>query len=221
MRRILPLRLPTNPTILALPRCGVEPGSFFRRLSPWPWRCSSWSSRSSPNGCPPARQRGGGTAAFAHPGAGGAGARRRPHRAWRHGRRFAGRAPRGAGRGQRHGDQAHAQPARRRSAVSSSSSATRPPTQQQVGLGSGVIVSPEGYLLTNHHVVEDATEIEVQLADGRKTRARVVGSDVETDIAVLKIDLDNCRPSPWATCAHCRWVMRCWPSATPSTWARP
>jgi Do/DeqQ family serine protease len=63
-------------------------------------------------------------------------------------------------------------------------------TQQQVGLGSGVIVSPEGYLLTNHHVVEDATEIEVQLVDGRQARARLVGSDVETDIAVLKIDLD-------------------------------
>ncbi len=66
-----------------------------------------------------------------------------------------------------------------------------PAQQQQVGLGSGVIVSPEGYLLTNHHVVEDATEIEVQLQDGRQTRARVVGTDVETDIAVLKIDLDN------------------------------
>jgi serine protease DegQ len=75
--------------------------------------------------------------------------------------------------------------------ASASSSVTRPPQQQQVGLGSGVIVSPEGYLLTNHHVVEDATEIEVQLADGRQTRARVVGTDVETDIAVLKIDLDN------------------------------
>ncbi len=63
--------------------------------------------------------------------------------------------------------------------------------QAQVGLGSGVIVSPEGYLLTNHHVVEDATDIEVQLADGRQTRARVIGSDSETDIAVLKIDLDQ------------------------------
>ena len=61
--------------------------------------------------------------------------------------------------------------------------------QAQIGLGSGVIVSPEGYLLTNHHVVEGATEIEVQLADGRQNRARVVGSDSETDIAVLKIDL--------------------------------
>ena len=63
--------------------------------------------------------------------------------------------------------------------------------QQQVGLGSGVIVAPEGYLLTNHHVVEDATDIEVQLADGRNTRATVVGSDPETDIAVLKIELQS------------------------------
>ncbi|MBK9135217.1 MAG: trypsin-like peptidase domain-containing protein [Betaproteobacteria bacterium] len=66
-----------------------------------------------------------------------------------------------------------------------------PAPQQQLGLGSGVIVSPEGYLLTNHHVVADAVDIEVQLADGRGTRAVQVGSDVETDIAVLKIDLDN------------------------------
>jgi Do/DeqQ family serine protease len=63
--------------------------------------------------------------------------------------------------------------------------------QTQVGLGSGVIVSPEGYLLTNHHVVEDATDIEVQLQDGRGTRATVVGSDPETDIAVLKVDLPS------------------------------
>jgi Do/DeqQ family serine protease len=66
--------------------------------------------------------------------------------------------------------------------------ATQP--QQQLGLGSAVIVSPEGYLLTNHHVIEDAVEIDVQLADGRQARARIVGSDPETDIAVLKIELD-------------------------------
>jgi len=64
-------------------------------------------------------------------------------------------------------------------------------TQRRLGLGSGVIVSPEGYLLTNHHLIEEATEIEVQLTDGRQARARVVGSDPETDIAVLKIDLDE------------------------------
>ncbi len=63
--------------------------------------------------------------------------------------------------------------------------------QQQMGLGSAVIVAPEGYLLTNHHVVEDATDIEVQLADGRTARAKLVGSDAETDIALLKIDLDK------------------------------
>ncbi len=65
------------------------------------------------------------------------------------------------------------------------------PGGTQTGLGSGVIVSPEGYLLTNHHVVEDATDIEVQLADGRQASARLIGSDAETDIAVLKIDLDK------------------------------
>jgi serine protease DegQ len=60
----------------------------------------------------------------------------------------------------------------------------------QTGLGSAVIVAPEGYLLTNHHVVEGATEIEVQLSDGRSVAAQLIGSDEETDIAVLKIALD-------------------------------
>jgi Do/DeqQ family serine protease len=63
--------------------------------------------------------------------------------------------------------------------------------QPQVGLGSGVIVSPEGYLLTNHHVIEGASDIEVQLADGRQARAQLVGTDPETDIAVLRIGLDK------------------------------
>jgi Do/DeqQ family serine protease len=63
--------------------------------------------------------------------------------------------------------------------------------EPQRGLGSGVIVSPEGYLLTNHHVVDGADEIEVQLADGRQVSAKVVGTDPETDVAVLKIELDN------------------------------
>ncbi|WP_215407539.1 Do family serine endopeptidase [Janthinobacterium sp. JC611] len=58
-------------------------------------------------------------------------------------------------------------------------------------LGSGVIVSHEGYVLTNNHVVEGADEIEVVLTDGRKAPAKVVGLDPETDLAVIKIKLDK------------------------------
>lgn len=57
------------------------------------------------------------------------------------------------------------------------------------GLGSGVIVSAKGYILTNHHVVQAADQIEVALADGRRAKATLVGSDPETDLAVLKISL--------------------------------
>ena len=63
--------------------------------------------------------------------------------------------------------------------------------EQIASLGSGVIVSPEGYILTNNHVVESADEIEVALSDGRKTSAKVVGSDPETDLAVVRINLSN------------------------------
>jgi serine protease DegQ len=63
--------------------------------------------------------------------------------------------------------------------------------QRREGLGSGVIVGEEGYILTNHHVVESVDQIEVALADARKVRARVVGTDPETDLAVLKIELEK------------------------------
>jgi serine protease DegQ len=63
--------------------------------------------------------------------------------------------------------------------------------EPQVGLGSGVLVSAEGYLLTNNHVIEGADDIEVMLTDGRQARAKLVGSDPESDVAVLKIELDR------------------------------
>ena len=63
--------------------------------------------------------------------------------------------------------------------------------QPQVGLGSGVIVSPEGYILTNNHVVDGADDIEVQLTDNRRARAKVIGTDPDSDLAVLKIALDR------------------------------
>lgn len=59
------------------------------------------------------------------------------------------------------------------------------------GLGSGVIIDAEGHILTNHHVVAEAERIEVQLADGRETEAELIGSDPETDLALLKISLSK------------------------------
>ena len=63
--------------------------------------------------------------------------------------------------------------------------------ETQIGLGSGVIVSPEGFLITNNHVIEGASDIDVQLTDGRSAPAKVVGTDPDSDVAVLKIELDK------------------------------
>jgi len=63
-------------------------------------------------------------------------------------------------------------------------------------LGSGVIVSKEGHILTNHHVIAGMTEVRVQLTDGRNLAAALIGSDPMTDIAVLKIDAANIEPLP-------------------------
>ncbi|HSB08722.1 MAG TPA: Do family serine endopeptidase [Blastocatellia bacterium] len=60
--------------------------------------------------------------------------------------------------------------------------------RRQQGTGSGVIISPDGYILTNNHVAGSADQINVKLADGREFKARVIGKDTETDLAVIKID---------------------------------
>jgi serine protease DegQ len=69
--------------------------------------------------------------------------------------------------------------------------AERSPTRRATSLGSGVIVAAEGYVLTNHHVIEGADDIEVVLADGRELQAKVRGTDPESDLAVLKVDGEN------------------------------
>jgi serine protease Do len=65
------------------------------------------------------------------------------------------------------------------------------------GQGSGVIVDTEGYIITNHHVIDGADSIQVELSDGRRANAEVVGDDTLTDLAVLKIDLPNLIAAEW------------------------
>jgi serine protease Do len=68
--------------------------------------------------------------------------------------------------------------------------------QKVTSLGSGVIVSKEGHIVTNNHVVNDTQDISVQLSDGREAKAKVVGNDAQIDLAVLKIDLPRLTPLP-------------------------
>src|SRR6266849_4740623 len=72
--------------------------------------------------------------------------------------------------------------------------ARRPRTFKQSALGSGVIVSADGYILTNNHVIEGADEVKVDLPDGRSLSAKVVGSDKPSDLAVLKVNASELHP---------------------------
>ena len=67
----------------------------------------------------------------------------------------------------------------------------QPAPRRQAGLGSGVIVRADGYILTNHHVIDGASQVTVDFTDGRSLKAKVVGSDAPSDLAVLKIDGTN------------------------------
>jgi serine protease Do len=73
-----------------------------------------------------------------------------------------------------------------------------PPARRQYGQGSGVIVSPDGYIITNNHVVADAVDVEVILADRRQYKGKVVATDPKTDVAVVKINATNLPIVPWA-----------------------
>ena len=72
-----------------------------------------------------------------------------------------------------------------------------PPTRRQYGQGSGVIVSPDGYIVTNNHVVADAVDVEVVLADRRQYKGRVVATDPKTDVAVVKIQATKLPTAAW------------------------
>ena len=71
-----------------------------------------------------------------------------------------------------------------------------PQEREGIALGSGVIVSKEGHILTNNHVVADTEKVEVELSDGRSVPAEIIGTDPETDIAVLKIKANDLNPLP-------------------------
>jgi len=72
-----------------------------------------------------------------------------------------------------------------------------PPERREQGLGSGVLVSSDGYIVTNNHVIAEAEEVTVLLADGRRFTAKVVGTDPRTDVAVIKIDAKGLPTLPW------------------------
>jgi len=69
-----------------------------------------------------------------------------------------------------------------------------PEQRREEGLGSGVIMTPDGYILTNNHVVDGASEVKVVLGDRREFKAKVTGTDPKSDVAVIKIDADNLTP---------------------------
>jgi Do/DeqQ family serine protease len=74
----------------------------------------------------------------------------------------------------------------------------RPRDQREEGLGSGIVVTPDGYVLTNNHVVEKASQLKVELSDGRSFTGKVVGADPQTDVAVVKINANSLPTLPFA-----------------------
>jgi serine protease Do len=85
-----------------------------------------------------------------------------------------------------------------------------PMRREQSGMGSGVIVRSDGYILTNNHVVKDADELAVELSDGRTIAGKIVGTDPQTDLAVVKIDVQGLRAARFGSSDEIRvgdWVL--------------
>lgn len=80
----------------------------------------------------------------------------------------------------------------------------RPQSRIEHGMGSGVVISPDGYIVTNNHVIEGATDIRVSTTDRRIMNAKLIGTDPLTDIAVLKVDAKNLASVPWGDSAALR-----------------
>ncbi|MGH7262260.1 MAG: trypsin-like peptidase domain-containing protein, partial [Nitrospiraceae bacterium] len=78
----------------------------------------------------------------------------------------------------------------------------QPAPRRQYGQGSGVIVSADGYIVTNNHVVADAVDVEVLLADRRQFKGRVVATDPKTDMAVVKIEANGLPIVSWGDSSH-------------------
>ncbi|MEM9646756.1 MAG: trypsin-like peptidase domain-containing protein, partial [Planctomycetota bacterium] len=86
-----------------------------------------------------------------------------------------------------------------------------PPSDQ----GSGVVVDKSGYILTNRHVVADGDDITVTLSDGRRIKAAVIGTDALTDLAVLKVDVENLMPIVWGDSDRCKVGSPVWAVGSP------
>ena len=97
----------------------------------------------------------------------------------------------------------------------------QPGSMLQHALGSGAIVSPDGYILTNNHVVKNAKEIQVTVNDGRTFRAKAIETDPQTDIALVKVDANNLPALTLAIATRSKSVMSSWPLATRSESVRP
>ena len=83
----------------------------------------------------------------------------------------------------------------------------RSPKRTLRGLGSGFVINADGYVVTNNHVVDGASEIRVKFSDGRELPGKVVGRDEKTDLALVKVEATGLPVIPWA-------IRRSWKSAS-------